>query len=156
MKKALNTRQERFCEFIAAGEKQTDAYVKAGFKVPKSVARRNAARLRTKADIKNRVAELRAPQTAAALLTRDRKRELLARIAEDTTATRSDRIRAIEVDAKLAGHFEPDRMAVETGPSTLESIRERARNVASLMSLAYKVRDAPVLEKPPACPNPHL
>ncbi len=51
MKKSLNVRQERFCEFIAAGETQTDADLKAGSKVDKSVARRNAARLLTNADI---------------------------------------------------------------------------------------------------------
>ena len=83
MKKALNVRQDRFCEFIASGETQTDAYIKAGFKVAKSVARRNAARLLTNADIKSLIAKLRAPQTAAAALTRDRKRAILCRIAED-------------------------------------------------------------------------
>ena len=137
MKRPLNVRQERFCEFIAAGESQTDAYLKAGFKVSKADARKHAARLMTKDDIKARIAELRKPQTKKALLSRDRKREILAEIAIDSTATRSDRIRAMEVDAKLAGHFEPDRVEVEAGPKTLLSIKERAAQVSSALARRY-------------------
>lgn len=140
MKKALNVRQERFCEFVAAGETQTGAYLKAGFTVSKAVARRNAARLLTNADLKARIAELRKPQTINALLSRDRKREILAEIATDSTATRSDRIRAMEVDAKLAGHFEPDRVEVEAGPKTLISIKERAAQVSSALARRYNTK----------------
>lgn len=136
MKIALNVRQERFCEFVAAGESQTDAYLKAGFKVSKSVARRNAARLLTNADVQNRVSELRKPQTKAALLTRDRKRELLRQIAEDTSRPPDARIRAIAEDNKMAGHYEPDQHILDSGPSRLESIQERARRIASVLSIA--------------------
>lgn len=80
MPKTLNVRQQRFCEFIAAGESQTDAYLKAGFKVDKSVARRNAARLLTNADIKSRVAELREPQTKAALRKKEDNLQFLAEV----------------------------------------------------------------------------
>lgn len=48
------------------------------------------------------------------------------------------RLRAIEIDAKLAGYFAPDQVVVETGPKTLEAVRERARTMASAMSLVRK------------------
>lgn len=135
--KALNVRQERFCEFVAAGESQTDAYLKAGFKVSKSVARRNAARLLTNADIQMRVSELRKPQTKAALSSRDHKRALVMRIMEDPTVKMQDRLRAMEIDARLAGQFEPDRTEIDVGPKTLLSIKERAAQVSSALARRY-------------------
>ena len=49
-------------------------------------------------------------------------------------------MRAIEIDAKLAGDFAPDRVEVETGPKTLDSIRERAAAVASALDLNARLR----------------
>lgn len=137
MRNQINTRQERFCEFIAAGESQTDAYLKAGFKVDKSVARRNAARLLTNADVQSRVSELRKPQTKAALLTRDRKRELLRQIAEREDAPLDARIRAMAEDSRMAGHYEPDRTEIDVGQRTLQSIRERAAQVGYALASQY-------------------
>jgi phage terminase small subunit len=133
MRRPLNIRQERFCEFIADGESQTDAYLKAGFKVDKGVARRNAARLMTNADIAARIAELRKPVTKKLLLSKDRKRELLRDIAEDPDRPPMVRIRAIEIDAKLAGHFEADRVEVDSGSFNLDAVRERMRAIVSPM-----------------------
>lgn len=47
-----------------------------------------------------------------------------------------DKLKALELHSKLVGDFEPDQHVIETGPKTLESILERARRVASLMSIA--------------------
>jgi len=135
--KALNTRQERFCEFIAAGENQTDAYLNAGYKVPRAHARKHAAAAMTKHDIQERIAELRAPQSAAALLTRDRKRELLRQIAERQDAPLDARIRAMAEDSRMAGHYEPDRTEIDVGPRTLQSIRERAAKVGYALASQY-------------------
>lgn len=60
MKRELNARQERFCELVASGKSQTDAWIKAGYNVTREVARRNAAESLTKPDIIARVAGLRA------------------------------------------------------------------------------------------------
>jgi hypothetical protein len=136
----LNVRQARFCELVASGKSQAESYVEAGWKVTKLDARKHAARLMTKDGIRDRIAELRRPQTRKTLMSRDRKREILARIAEDDGSGKLAIIRAIEVDAKLAGHFEPDRMEIEAGPNTLATAKERAQKVASLMSLAYLAR----------------
>jgi predicted HAD superfamily Cof-like phosphohydrolase len=61
MRKSLNVRQERFCEFIAAGESQTDAWIKAGHKVKRNVAKSAANRALTNVDLNARIAELRKP-----------------------------------------------------------------------------------------------
>ena len=148
MKKSLNIRQERFCEFIAAGESQTDAYLKAGFKVPKTDARKHAARLMTKDDVKARIAELRKPQTKKALLTRDRKREILRDIVEDPKTPVLERIRAMAEDSRMAGHYEPDRTEIAVGQRTLLSIKERAAQLSRALGRRYLQPDeAPTREQ---------
>jgi phage terminase small subunit len=57
---SLSEQQERFCQLIAQGKNQTDAYMEAGYKVKSpEVARANASRLLTNANIDARVMELR-------------------------------------------------------------------------------------------------
>jgi hypothetical protein len=131
----LTARRERFCALIASGESQADAWIKAGYKVSREVARRNAAESLTIPAVAARVAELLQTKTKKLLLSRDAKREMLAKWAEDPNAKLSDRIRAIEIDAKLAGHFEPKQHVVETGPRTLASIEERARRISAVLSI---------------------
>ncbi len=48
----------------------------------------------------------------------------------------ADKLRAIDLDSKLAGHFEAERMIVDVGQNTLEAIRERAKTMGSPMSVA--------------------
>ncbi|GAA5117103.1 terminase small subunit [Luteolibacter yonseiensis] len=132
-RKPLNVRQERFAELVVSGLSATEAYIQAGYKVTVKSAGTNGPRLLENAAIRARVAELRAPQTAAALMTKDRKRQILAGIAEDPKSGLLARIRAIEVDAKLAGDFEPDQVVVETGPKTLDALEARAKEVVSAL-----------------------
>jgi phage terminase small subunit len=134
MNKPLNPRQESFCAFIAAGSSAGRAYEKAGYMSQGNVADSAAERLLRNVEIKKRVAELRKPVTKKLLLTKDRKREILRDIAEDTDRPAMVRIRAIEVDSKLAGHYEADRLEVDNGPRTLDAVRERAKSMASAMS----------------------
>jgi phage terminase small subunit len=140
--KPLNVRQQRFCEFIVAGESQTDAYLKAGWKVPRLDAGQHASRLMKYDKIKAKIAALRAPQTKKALLTKDRQREILRDVAEDGARPAMSRLRAIEIDAKLAGYFAPDQMVVETGPKTLEAVKERAAAMASAMARKREEKDS--------------
>jgi hypothetical protein len=138
MRTALNVRQERFCELIAAGESATEAWLKAGYKVSRQVAGVNAHESLKNPKIKARITELRKPQTKAALLTRDRKREILYRIVTDPTMPIDARLRAIAEDNKMAGHYEPDRVEVEAGPKTLLSIKERAAQVSAALARRYQ------------------
>lgn len=41
----LNTRQQRFCDFVLSGENQTDAYIHAGFTQDRESAKKHASRL---------------------------------------------------------------------------------------------------------------
>ena len=78
----LTVQQERFCEFIAAGVNQTEAYIKAGYRVSREVAKVNACRMLTKANVEAKIAELRKPQTEQALRSKDENLRYLASVIE--------------------------------------------------------------------------
>ena len=59
--------------------------------------------------------------------------EKTAAALKRTRVKTMDKLRAIELDSKLAGHFAPDELVVETGQKTLESIKERAAKVVSAL-----------------------
>ena len=62
------------------------------------------------------------------MLTLARKRELLCSFAEDTDQKTTDRIKAIETDAKLAGEFKEDQNAerhTDTLAALMQSIATR-------------------------------
>jgi len=68
------------------------------------------------------------------LLTKDRKQALLMEFAENPQIKTPDRLRAIELDAKLAGHFAPDVVTVDDVPNLLDEIKDRANRVASILN----------------------
>lgn len=129
--RALNVRRDRFCEFIVAGKTPADAWIKAGYQVTREVARRNAHESLTNPDVQARIAKLRAPEQAGNRLTRDRKLELLRDIAEKEANPLDARLRAMAEDSKMQGHYEPEQHVIESGPKTLEAVRERARLMAA-------------------------
>lgn len=61
-------RYERFATEIATGSTYSDAYVKAGYRAKQSVARKNASRLATNADIQARISEIKAEITAKSIM----------------------------------------------------------------------------------------
>jgi hypothetical protein len=130
-RRPLTDRQQRFCELVASGESQTNAWLLTGYKVSRDVARRNAAESMTKPDIAARVAKLRMPHTASAALSKARKHELLMQIAENVLMPPNVRISAIAEDSKLAGHYSPEQHVLETGSDILKTARERALAIAS-------------------------
>lgn len=128
MGKDLNIKQQRFAEFVVSGETATHAYIRAGYKVTEKVARTNAARMLANAHVKAYIAKLRAPDTARAVLAKDEKREMIAKRARGKV-TVSDLVKLLAEDSKLAGHYEAERIEVETGPITLDTIKEIASRV---------------------------
>jgi phage terminase small subunit len=165
--KPLNSRQERFCEFVAAGMNQTEAYIKAGFKTTKDAARANAARMIANDNISRRINELRAAteDIQIAKMKKQEKLDFLAQVirtpighltpgspycAEHSTeilpgsagivrqrVKAFDKLRAIELHSKLMGHFEPDRTEIDCGNQALMKIRERADELGYALGKAY-------------------
>lgn len=136
----LKPRQLRFCELIVGGASATSAYKQAGYVGKGNTAESTASKLLRNPKVQARIAELRKPITKKILMSKDRKREILRDMVENPATKPADMLRAIEIDAKLAGHFAPDKVEVETGPKALESIRERAAKVASALDLNARLR----------------
>ena len=67
-------------------------------------------------------------------------------IAESSAEKTQDRLRAIEIDAKLAGDFAPEQHVIDAGPNTLEAVRQRAAEMASAMARSRAVKEG----NPPA------
>ena len=107
----LNPRQRAFVHAYVAGDTAGNAaasYEAAGYKARGKAAGNNAPRLLEKAGIREAVAELREavvkPQEAGAILTHQRRLQLLREIAEQADRD-SDRISAIKLDAQLQGEL---------------------------------------------------
>ena len=112
--KALNDRQRRFAEFVAGGMPQGRAYEKAGYAARGKAADGEASKLVKREEVQAYLRELREASKSEALLTRDRKRELLAAIAYgEVKATTAERIRAIQVDNAMMGENKPLKLEGE-------------------------------------------
>lgn len=131
--KPLSVRHERFCEGVASGMNGAEAYVYAGYKVSPSVASVSAYHLLRNPKVEARIAELRIPESTALAMSKDRKREMLMEIAENGENKMQDRLRAIEIDAKLAGHFAAEEMVVEVGSRPIDAIEKRAAGMVSML-----------------------
>lgn len=110
-----NQKHERFALLVAQGESGSAAYREV-YGRKGAVADANASRLLRNAKVRARIAELQQKAAEKAVLTLARKRELLREMAEGERPTKRaesadgptdtyDAVKAIELDAKLAGEF---------------------------------------------------
>lgn len=136
--KQLSVRHEKFCEGIAAGLTHSKAYLQAGWVVSEKTAAERGCQLSKNIKIKAKIAELRKPQTEAAVMTKDFKRKKLREIVMAKTSTWDNKIRAIAEDNRMGGHYEADRTEIDIGPKTLLSIKERAAQVALGLARKYE------------------
>lgn len=86
---SLSEQQERFCQLIAQGKNQTDAYMEAGYKVKDAeVAKSAASRLFANVNIVARVAELRAASVDDTLVTLEWLKEQAKGILKEARAAK--------------------------------------------------------------------
>ena len=157
----MNIRQERFAELVAGGMAGGPAYIEAGYKVPPPLAKANACRLLTNANVTARIEELRAIASEKSEFKRadlvrflvsvlqtpvsdiDANSPLAQEITTDTIgeATIRNRVKmmgkieAARLLVDIMGWREPEQVVVETGPKALAGIKERAERVASALNL---------------------
>ena len=122
-----NPVHERFARLVSQGMTQREAYSTCvpDCKSPQTYGCRVYARL----EVRERVAELKSVLDQQFALLLGEKRDLLRRMALGeipTKVTRRpggkleatfDRLAALQVDARLAGEFAPEKLLVEGGPS---------------------------------------
>lgn len=116
MPELRNRKHERFARLVANGAIGEDAYGEAYPNAAPQSRKVGACRLLRREDIRERCLELLEAEDArspGAFLTPERKRRLLLDIAEDGEASAANRMKAIEIDNKMAGESEASALAAE-------------------------------------------
>ena len=107
----MKKRYEDFCKaFVANGDKAAEAYKAAGYKVgSKHTAEASAFKLLKKAEIQQRIAELKGFAQKASMdamvMTVQAKREKLAEIITDPETNVFAKMKAIDIDNKMEGVY---------------------------------------------------
>lgn len=143
----MTSRMEAFALLVASGESQSMAYRKAyhhATLLPQDAAVR-ASRLAGDKRIKARIEQLRGKSVTKALLTLNDRLNILSEIAQDKSAARSDRTRAIDVYNKMAPDGTPLRQEI-TGKDGAPIAVSATANVTvtglSVREKAQRLRDA--------------
>ena len=128
-----NARWEQFAQRVASGETATSAY-RAIYHAAAKSAEAHGCRLVRNGKVSARVAELQGEAAKACVMTLTQRRELLARFAQSSAERTGDRIRALELDAKLAGELKGDSVTVNatavSGSGYVMTDADRARIMA--------------------------
>lgn len=125
----LTQKQRAFANYIAEGLNGTEAYRKA---YPDTVAcdktcATHACREKKKPHVAAYIASLVAKQEQARFLTRERKREILAQLAEKKACRPGERIKAIEVDNTMTGDNAPQQVQVFGLGELLALVRKKSK-----------------------------
>ena len=99
----LNARQEKFCQWVASGKPDVEAYRLAGYS-PDS-AESNASRLRENEGVAARIEELQAANASHFALTREAALELLAEIACTPIGEITEQSRICQEKKETPGEF---------------------------------------------------
>lgn len=129
----MNTRQERFAELVASGVPASRAYPEAGYSNRGKNAAAHASRLVENGGVSGRIAELQKETREVARLTKDDKLRILELLMRSQTEKASDRIAAIKIHNLMVGDNQPSKMIVEAPPFNLDSTRERAMAIVSML-----------------------
>ncbi len=114
MSEELTAKQRLFVERLAQGDAQAVAYRKAFSCSGKSDASICSAASRLAKNVKVLAyrKELEEESRSAACLSREEKLELLADLARCDELSPVERMKAIEIDNKMQGHNEPEKVEI--------------------------------------------
>ena len=159
----LNHRWERFAQHVASGESATAAY-RAAYGAKGASAETAASRLFRRDEVSLRVEELRKQAAGASaveeaktaarvagkiVLALAKKRELLAGFATARKLDVKDRMRAIELDARLAGELKGDAATFNVGVRVNTMTEdERAELMAMKRRAIEQQRASMAMEQP--------
>lgn len=103
-----NARKEKYVQGLISGLSQRKAYLVAYPKASKwknETVDNKASKLLRDDEVWARYVELQEENAKTAGLTRERKKEILKRLAEDESISPNERIKAIDVDNKMDGEY---------------------------------------------------
>lgn len=107
----MNQKYEAFCvAFVNNGDNAAEAYRAAGYKArTQHSAEASASRLLKNAEVNARIAELKAKirnvSDKKMVMNATAKREMLAGIMNNPNVSVSDRLKACDIDNKMAGEY---------------------------------------------------
>ena len=150
-----NKLHEKFAWLIAEGDTQTDAYKKLMPHV--NAPHVLGHKVYHRPEVKSRIAEIREEVATRSVLTISRKREILRQMVEGQFPTKVirnkrgdivaifDRLAAMQMDAKLAGEFAPERHEIVANNLKLTfKIQGRNTRPDDVIDIdTYPVEDAP-------------
>lgn len=124
----LTAKEAAFAQAIVAGKTQADSYRGAySTKAKPEVIAVAANRVANRARVIHRITELRNLAAKPSLLTRTRKLEKLAAMVETVMASKQqltpDQLKALEIDNKMQGHNEAEKIKVSGLGGLLQKIR---------------------------------
>lgn len=129
----LTPKEEVFAQAIMSGKNQSEAYRTAypNQKCNANVTAVAANRVANRAVVSARLVQLRNMAARPAILTRARKLEKLAAMIENANVVvndqlTSDQLKAVEIDNKMQGHQEAEKLKVTGLGSLLQKIRAAA------------------------------
>ena len=124
MSDTLSAKQKLFCQGVAAGLTQYQAYIDAGYS--EKGADESASRLLRNAKIREYVEELQQPAEDAIRLTAEKVHKRLYEIAIECPEgfTGADSIRAMAEYNKMVGGYEPDKIEINPLQKILDDIRK--------------------------------
>lgn len=131
LRSKLTPNQITFCQGIADGLNQSDAYRKAYPKCSEQSLVSKGSRLVTYGKVKDYIEYLRGETEQKGTASRIEKREILAGIMrnEDKEASKGEVIQAVKVDNQMTGDDAPVRVE---GEITLNSIMKALENTTGL------------------------
>lgn len=124
----MDERARDFVKRYLDGDKPTQAYMAAYKESDPIAAYPKAARLMRNPTIRAEIKRLQDKVDEMWLLSREEKREILAKIMLDEEGYKpSDRLKAIELDNRMAGHDAPAEVHVTGINELIASVRANAQ-----------------------------
>lgn len=133
----LEERERAFVRLVLAGHSQTEAARRAGYRGTDGALAAVGSRLAARPKIATELARIRALDDAKSSQSREARMAMLEDFARDSALEPRDRIKALELRAKMAGDFLERKQVELTGPAqgpvrieivmTPEQRREHAR-----------------------------
>ena len=134
----MNVRQRSFAELVASGMPASRAYFEAGYSGKGNNAEAHACRLMAHPEVMARITEIQAETREMSLMSKRDKIRILESIIRSATTRTSDKLTAIKLHNDMTGDNQPTVSIVEAGPNLLDAVRERAKSMASVLSLAHE------------------
>ena len=122
----VSDKQLKFCRNVVNGDSSTEAYLKSYPSCRSRASARSAApRLLANVSVRKKIRDLRNSVESSHILTWLDKRKLLASIIRNWDYPAYIRLKAIEIDNKMAGHDKPPEPESD---SQLDKILEQIRS----------------------------